>query len=192
MSAMASPAPRCCARRHHFTALFGTRVLLKRRAPWTTAAELLVPLLLVCLMAVLYRQFDMVLHPAEAFATPTTPMESVLRPGSLTVLPLSVLPLRLARAGAALALVCGAPAACGARDAFLADMSALHPAFSAAGLGVGGPALAALAVPAFADVAVTFDSEAALEAHTRAPGYGGAAGRAVWGAIVFNAPLPDL
>ena len=188
MKAAAPPSARAaptCAR--HFAALLWKNWLLKRRAGLASLAELLLPLAFVSVMVILYFQFDTYVHLDQNYVSQR-----------ISPLPVGFLPARLALNNAKLAVVAASPATVPLRDAFLAHVRAvylpLNGSLLAGGLGAGIPLLAGLYCPPLIDAIEVFDSEAALEAYVRSPGYKapGSPAPAIFAAIVFHRPPPHV
>jgi ABC-type lipoprotein export system ATPase subunit len=139
-------------------------------------------------MVIIYRLFD----------TYDFPTQELTAPGNVRgILPLSVLPARLAMMRNKLAIVPRTAAERPLVDAFIQDMSALHPALNGStigGAGFSSKPLRDLYVPGFGDVVRVFDSPADLEAFVSDPEYDrrweAGTGEKVWGAIVFNSGPP--
>lgn len=174
-----------------FVALLNKNWLIKKRAPFTSACELLLPFLFVCIFVGVYFQFSTVDYPDSGYTTRSSPLLSTtILPGYLTVMPLGILPYRLELDNKQLALVAASPALIPERDAFAAWLRATYPALS---LKDAGFKSSSINLTTFSDtVLTTFDSEDALESFLRQPSYGLTSAPSVWAAIVFNAPRPQL
>jgi len=172
-----------------FTALLWKNALLKWRNPLGSACEAILPLFFIVVMVVIYRLFEQ-----QNFDTTELTDPKNIR----TVLPLSVLPARIAMMRNKLAIVPRTPSLRPLVDSFVDDMDALHPALngsSIGGTGFDSKALQALRVPSFKQAVRIFDSETDLEKYISDPEYDRRweteTGEKIWGAIIFNSGPPD-
>jgi ATP-binding cassette, subfamily A (ABC1), member 12 len=219
----ASPARTSCAYYWRvFRALFLKNLLLKLRSPLASVCEIILPILFVAAMTGLfsinfsttfvsnyaYSPVSNYLYPAFQLPGPySTPAGGAGGTGSTTqasysngafrVMPLAgILPWRLNKVNARLAIVPSTPAQQPTVDLLLQHINSTYPALNCSNIGNTGVAftnqvLAKYYFPSLLSQTVTFASEAALANYIGSSTYENG-GYKIWAAIVINQNFPTL